>query len=311
MSPDVSVVIPTKDRPHLVGRAVRSALSQGGVTVEVVVVDDGSSAAAAPAVREVCASDPDRIRYVRNDASIGNPASRNRGFDRATGRLVCTLDDDDEFLPGKLAAQVAALDRYGRGDDLVAVAGVELVWSDGRAPLRQLASIPEPVRLDGDADPFARLSPRLFLNTYLMPAGLMRSVGGYDPILRWGEHTDLFLRLQRRARFVSAPLIGTRVHRDAAPDTARRAWDHKVVGIDRILDRHAEVFARAPRLRAVWLDGLGMALLRTGRRREAASRFREALRANPLRPRILRHLVAATTHTEAVLCRGRAERVPA
>jgi glycosyltransferase involved in cell wall biosynthesis len=307
--PDVSVVIPTKDRPVLVGRAVASALSQEGPSVEVIVVDDGSAPDAGAAVREVCAHAADRVRYVRNDESIGNPASRNRGLDEATGRLFCTLDDDDEFLPGKLAAQIGLLERFG-AEDLIAVAGVELVWSDGRS-LRHLPDLPEPARLDGDLDPFSRLSPRIFLNTYLLATDLMRSVGGYDPVLRWGEHTDLFLRLQKVARFAGVPVLGTRVHRDAAPGLARQAWDRKVVGVERILERHADVFARAPRLRAVWLDGLGMALLRTGRRGDAAARFREALRAYPWRPRILRHLVAATTHTEAVLCRSRTERVPA
>lgn len=309
MVPDVSVVIPTKDRPQLVGRAVASALSQEGPSVEVIVVDDGSAPDAAAAVREVCAQAADRVRYVRNEEPIGNPASRNRGLDEATGRLFCTLDDDDEFLPEKLAAQIELLEGFD-ADDVIAVTGVELVWSDGRS-LRHLPDLPVPARLDGDIDPFSRLSPRIFLNTFVLPTELMRSVGGYDPVLRWGEHTDLFLRLQKVARFAGVPVLGTRVHRDAAPGLARQAWDRKVVGVERILEKHADVFARAPRLRAVWLDGLGIALLRTGRRRDAAARFREALRAYPWRPRILRHLVAATTHTEAVLCRSRAERVAA
>jgi len=105
-------------------------------------------------------------------------------------------------------------------------------------------------------------------------------------------------------------MVGTRVHRDAAGGLARQAWDRKVVGVSRILEKHAEVFDRSPGLRAVWLDGLGMAYLRTGRRAEARRAFREALSANPRRGRILRHLVAATTRTESILCRGRADRVP-
>ncbi len=306
MPPLVSVVIPTKNRPQLVGRAVASALGQEGPAVEVVLVDDGSDPDAAAAVAEVGRSDP-RIHHVRNDDSIGNPASRNRGFEEATGELWCTLDDDDELTPGRLRAQVDAIEG---ADDVIAVAGVELRWTD-REPLVQLPKIDaDPVRLDGDRDPFERLSPRLFLNTYLVPATLMRTVDGYDPVLRWGEHTDLFLRLQKVARFVGVPMVGTIVHRDAAPGLARQAWDRKVVGVSRILDKHREVFERNPELRAIWLDGLGMAELRTGRRADARRTFREAFRANPRRARILRHLVAATTHTESILCRGRAERVP-
>ncbi|MFL5798045.1 MAG: glycosyltransferase [Actinomycetota bacterium] len=309
MASSVSVVIPTKDRPQLVGRAVVSALSQEGPAVEVVVVDDGSRPDAAAAIEAVCRSDA-RVRHVRNDESIGNPAARNRGFEEASGELWCTLDDDDELLPGRLRAQVAALEATG-ADDVVAVAGVELVWA-GRPPLVQHPRIgAEPVRLDGDPDPFARLSPRLFLNTYLVPAALMRKVDGYDPVLRWGEHTDLFLRLQKVGRFVGVDMVGTRVHRDAAPGVARHAWDRKVVGVSRILEKHADVFERNARLRAVWLDGLGMAYLRTGRRAEARRTFRAALSADPRRARTLRHLVAATTHTEAILCRRNAERVPA
>jgi glycosyltransferase involved in cell wall biosynthesis len=305
----VSVVVPTKNRPQLVGRAVASALSQEGPSVEVVLVDDGSDPDAAATIAELAGTDG-RIRHVRNDESIGNPASRNRGFEEATGELWCTLDDDDEFAVGRLRAQVQAIEATG-ADDVIAVAGVELRWSD-RDPLVQLPKIgADPVRLDGDRDPFERLAPRLFLNTYLVPATLVRKVDGYDPVLRWGEHTDLFLRLQKVARFVGVPMVGTVVHRDAAPGLARQAWDRKVVGVSRILDKHRDVFERNPQLRAVWLDGLGMAELRTGRRADARRTFREALRANPRRTRILRHLVAATTHTESILCRSRAERVPA
>jgi cytochrome c-type biogenesis protein CcmH/NrfG len=84
-----------------------------------------------------------------------------------------------------------------------------------------------------------------------------------------------------------------------------------VIGVSRILDKHAVVFDRSPKLKAVWLDGLGMAYLRTGRHSEARRTFTQALKTNPRRTRILRHLVAATTHTESILCRGQADGVPA
>ncbi len=149
MAPDVSVVIPTKNRPQLIGRAVASALSQEGPSVEVVLVDDGSDPDAAAAIAEVGRSDP-RIRHVRNEESIGNPASRNRGFEEATGDLWCTLDDDDEFTPGRLRAQVEAV-RATAADDVIGIAGVELRWTD-RDPLVQLPQIgADPVRLDTDA----------------------------------------------------------------------------------------------------------------------------------------------------------------
>jgi glycosyltransferase involved in cell wall biosynthesis len=306
--PDVTVVIPTRDRPHVVGRAIASALRQPGVAVEVIVVDDGSAPDAARATAEMYGTDR-RVHHLRNETSIGNPASRDRGLEEVGGRYFCTLDDDDEFLPGRLAAQVETLERVG-GDDVVAVMGVEIVWSDGRPPIREQPTVPGPVRLDTSPNRFGLISPRAFLNSYLVPVGLMRKVGGYDPVLRWGEHTDLFLRLQDEARFVALPMIGTRVRRDTAQALDPGAWGRKAIGVSRILEKHAAVFEAAPRLRAVWLDGLGMAYLRTGRRGEAVRSFRLAARADPGRLRTWRHLVAAVSHTEAVLCRGIEERVP-
>jgi len=307
--PDVSVVIPTRDRPHLVGRAIASALHQPGVAVEVIVVDDGSAPEAARATEESYRDDR-RVRHLRKETSIGNPASRNRGLEEASGRFFCTLDDDDEFVSGRLAAQVETLERIG-GDDVVAVTGIELAWSDGRPPIRDQPNVPGPVRLDTRPNRFDLISPRVFHNTYLVPVEMMRKIEGYDPVLRWGEHTDLFLRLQEVARFVALPMIGTRVHRDVAPSSARPAWDRKAEGISRILEKHAPVFEASPRVRAVWLDGLGMAYLRTGRRPEAVRSFRRAARAHPRRLRVWRHLVAAATYTEAVLCRTPEERIPA
>ena len=66
--------------------------------------------------------------------------------------------------------------------------------------------------------------------------------------------------------------------------------------------RHPEVFERAPALRAEWLDVLGVALLRIGRRDEAREALRASLTAR-MRLQSLRHLVAAATRTERVLCR--------
>jgi glycosyltransferase involved in cell wall biosynthesis len=274
-----------------------------------VVVDDGSGPDHEARYREICAAH-DRVRLIRNPASVGNPGSRNVGLEHVRGRLFTTLDDDDELLPGRLAAQVEVLERFGFPGDLIALTGVEQVWSDGRTAVAR-PSLPSPTRLDVPGDPFGTIGIRVFLDTYLVPADLMRAAGGYDDVLRWGEHTDLYLRLQREARFVAVPMIGTRVHHDAARGQMSRDWDRKVIGITRILDKHAAVFDAAPKLKATWLDGLGMAQLRTGHRSDAARTFRRAIRAYPRRLRVWRHLLAAATHTERVLCRPSAGTVGA
>ena len=55
---------------------------------------------------------------------------------------------------------------------------------------------------------FERVRVRAFLNTYVVPTALMRRVGGYDPRLIWGEHTDVLIRLSQAARFVGVDHVG-------------------------------------------------------------------------------------------------------
>jgi glycosyltransferase involved in cell wall biosynthesis len=101
---DVSVVIPTCDRPELATRAVRSALAQTHRDLEVIVVVDGPDEATEKALAEV--GDP-RLRVVVLPVRGRAPNARNAGARGARGRWVALLDDDDEWLPGKLAVQLS------------------------------------------------------------------------------------------------------------------------------------------------------------------------------------------------------------
>jgi glycosyltransferase involved in cell wall biosynthesis len=91
-APDVSVVIPTRDRSRLLVLALRSALRQREVDLEVVVVDDGSG----DDTPEVVAGLRDaRVHLVRHPGPHGVSAARNSGIAAARGRWIAFLDDDD------------------------------------------------------------------------------------------------------------------------------------------------------------------------------------------------------------------------
>src|SRR5260221_750557 len=90
---DISVVIPTFRRPREVVEAIRSALGQGGVEIEIIVVDDCPDGSAEAAIRSV---GDERVAYLRNPAPTGGRpgAVRNIGLPRGNRRFVPFLDAD-------------------------------------------------------------------------------------------------------------------------------------------------------------------------------------------------------------------------
>ena len=100
---NVSVVIPTYHRPDLVMRAVRSALAQTVTEIEVIVVVDGRDEPTCTALRALGDA---RLRVHVPQRRLGNADARNAGVEFARAEWVAFLDDDDEWLPPKLDAQL-------------------------------------------------------------------------------------------------------------------------------------------------------------------------------------------------------------
>jgi glycosyltransferase involved in cell wall biosynthesis len=106
-SPRVTVVIPTYNRAHLLGRSIRSVLGQTYQDFELIVVDDCSTDNTEDVVMSL--SD-ERTRYVRLGANSGTPAApTNVGISCAAGGYIAIQDSDDEWLPRKLERQVEVL----------------------------------------------------------------------------------------------------------------------------------------------------------------------------------------------------------
>jgi glycosyltransferase involved in cell wall biosynthesis len=106
--PCVSVVVPTFKRPNTLLRALGSALAQTLKAIEVIVVVDGRD----DETRDALASIGDsRVRIIVPDRHIGNAEARNVAVGQARSRWIAFLDDDDEWMPQKLAAQLRSAER--------------------------------------------------------------------------------------------------------------------------------------------------------------------------------------------------------
>jgi glycosyltransferase involved in cell wall biosynthesis len=124
--PLLSIVIPTRNRAHLVGEAIESALCQRDGQVEVIVVDDASTDDTANVLARSFGS---RIRLLRMPHRRGAGAARNAGLRLARGELVAFLDDDDLWLPGKLDAELLVFERFPEAE---AVLSDSLTFVEGQ-----------------------------------------------------------------------------------------------------------------------------------------------------------------------------------
>ena len=101
--PAYAVVIPSYNCSRYLARCVRAVVAQDPAPAEIVVVDDGGCDDPAAALAGLPA------RLVRHAENRGLSQARNTGFDATTAGLVALCDADDEWLPGKMAAQIALL----------------------------------------------------------------------------------------------------------------------------------------------------------------------------------------------------------
>lgn len=104
----VSTIIPVYNRPAQLREAVDSVLQQAYPSIEIIIVDDGSTDQTSTAAQALADARPGRVRVARQ-ANAGPGVARERGRLLAQGEFIQYLDSDDLLLPGKFEAQVRAL----------------------------------------------------------------------------------------------------------------------------------------------------------------------------------------------------------
>jgi glycosyltransferase involved in cell wall biosynthesis len=113
-----SAVIATRNRPELVCRAVFSVLRQTLGNIEIIVVIDGPDPATAQALTQF--SRYPEVKIEQLPAPVGGAEARNIGVRKASSTWIAFLDDDDEWLPGKIQEQLNLALQKG-GSDVVVV----------------------------------------------------------------------------------------------------------------------------------------------------------------------------------------------
>jgi len=234
----ISVVIPTYNRAHCLPRALASVLAQTFAVAEIIVVDDGSTDNTAELLLGY-----DTIVTI-SQANRGVSAARNVGIAAAKSEWIAFLDSDDEWMPKKIACQVAALET----DTATEICHSDEIWIRNG---RRVNAMKKHDKRGGDifeySLPMCRVSP----SSVLIKRVLLDQVGGFDERLPACEDYDLWLRLfiEHPVTFVAEPLLVKYGGHD--DQLSRQYW-----GMDRFRCQSLAKLLDDPRLTAKQRDAV-------------------------------------------------------
>lgn len=103
----VSVILPLYNGEKWIMDAIQSVLGQEYTSIELCVVDDGSSDNSISIVKQVVTQDQ-RVKFIHN-TKRGIASARNTGINRASGDIITFIDQDDLWTKNKLTKQIPEL----------------------------------------------------------------------------------------------------------------------------------------------------------------------------------------------------------
>lgn len=270
---EVDVVVATHDRPGLLRAALAAVAAQDhpGVVRTWVVFDQS------PVDPSVASDDPRRpVHVLGNHRSPGLAGARNSGVLAGSAPLVAFCDDDDEWLPGKLSAQVAAL---SAGEALTSVTGILVDYRGRRTP-----RIPTASQMDLATLVRERVMAAHPSTVVVRRSALTGTVGLVDEEIpgSHGEDYDWIIRAARAGGFsvVEEPLVVVRW----GQSKFSQKWPTIVAATDYWLAKHPEFHEDRRALgRLLGQRAFALAAYRDPRTRAALG---EALRTRPTEKRV-------------------------
>lgn len=234
--PRITVVTPSYNQRKFLEQAVLSVLNQGYPDLEYIVLDGGSTDGSV----EILRNHADRIDFWTSEKDNGQADAVLRGFQRATGDVLCWLNSDDILLPGALRA---VGEHFASNPDTELLIGgcVQIdehgaFWRDRKNRLAfNLGTLVTHHQLLSIGCRFAQ--PASFWKR-----SVFFEVGGFDPQLKFCFDYDMYLRMTRRkpgARLKKF-LAAFRVHPESKSSTLQEIQAreirllHQRFGMDRI-----------------------------------------------------------------------------
>jgi glycosyltransferase involved in cell wall biosynthesis len=266
--PLVSVIIPTYNRVHLVGRAIRSVLEQSYQNFELIIVDDGSTDETEALLRMFQEKDL-RIKCIKHGRNEGGSAARNAGIKQAKGKFLVFLDSDDEWLPGKLASEVDVALQYPQY--IIYAFGYSFVH-EGTGRMVSHLSKKQVVNQKN-----VLRQECLATNDFMVRKDAIEAIGCFDENLPARQDWDLWIRITSLGQGKQMPLnmVNKYLHHSGQISAGITA---KMKGTIMLFEKHRSLFSKDPVACNKILRNIGLMCLINHDAVNAASYFQESLK---------------------------------
>ncbi|MDJ0742798.1 MAG: glycosyltransferase family 2 protein [Xenococcaceae cyanobacterium MO_167.B27] len=237
-NPLLSIIIPTYNRPHLLPRAVNSALAQTLENIEVIVVDDASP-------EPVKLPEHPKLSIIRLPQNSGGAAARNAGAKAASGRWITYLDDDDQLLPNMAAVSLEALNNTKLPKPVAGISGIEVINSKGKVTKKRLP----PTLPLGSYFCLEKIEPGKSFHckqTMVVERDVLLGIGGFDESFPSRVHTELFLRLNPVCSILGLPVTTYRLFKHEGSQVSKNS-SLRQISFNRLIHKHKEIFQARPK----------------------------------------------------------------
>ena len=192
----ISAIVPVYNGEKFLGDALSSIFAQDYRSIEVIVVDDGSTddtGAIAQSYREV--------QYFYQERQ-GSAVARNTGIDNSKGELIAFLDADDLWLPNQLSTQAAYLTKHP-----------EIVYVCGRSKNYLEPGVTCPPWIEPDE--LLQVYDAIQLGSILARRSLFETVGKFNSTYLQGQDLEWFCRVKESGvpvGYITDTVLIRRIH---------------------------------------------------------------------------------------------------
>ena len=263
----LSIIIPVYNRADMMASLMDHLSKQiAGTATEIIIVDDGSSDNLQDAVRRF---DKAKVKYFYQENS-GVCNARNLGLEMAQGKYIIFLDSDDNVEGNYIKRFLSEVNEHV--PDIV-FCGAKII-----KPKKQ-----NDVLLDPEV-PYGRNSKGkgLFLaGTFCVKKSVVTKTGGYDPKIKYGENSELALRIRpelKNVRIIKEPLLIVNQEKDER--TSLNLHNH-VLSLLYIIKKHRNFYNKNKENKAAFLRSGAVTLIKNNKPLLAKKLLGSSLKAYP------------------------------